>query len=91
MVGVNRSNPYRLWNGEGGIRTPGEFDPTTDFESAAVNRSATSPGSILLRIGNTLKGRSEGINPAQDERTSRLNLKSSAKYKNENSWSLRRC
>ncbi len=32
-----------MLNGEGGIRTPVRFDPKTDFESAAFNRSATSP------------------------------------------------
>ena len=34
-------------NGEGGIRTLGGYDPTTDFESAAFNRSATSPGGVV--------------------------------------------
>ena len=34
-------------NGEGGIRTPDEFDPITDFESAAFDHSATSPGAGL--------------------------------------------
>ena len=29
--------------GEGGIRTPGGVAPTTIFETAAFNRSATSP------------------------------------------------
>jgi hypothetical protein len=37
-----------IFNGEGGIRTPGKFDPSTDFESAAFNHSATSPGMVLL-------------------------------------------
>ena len=29
--------------GEGGIRTLGEFDPTSDFESGAIDHSTTSP------------------------------------------------
>jgi hypothetical protein len=29
--------------GEGGIRTPGTFDSTPDFESGTLNRSDTSP------------------------------------------------
>jgi hypothetical protein len=29
--------------GEGGIRTHGEFHPTSDFESGALDHSATSP------------------------------------------------
>ena len=29
--------------GEGGIRTPGTLAGTTDFESAAIDHSATSP------------------------------------------------
>lgn len=35
-------------NGEGGIRTLGWFDPSTDFESAAFDHSATSPGECIL-------------------------------------------
>jgi hypothetical protein len=34
--------------GEGGIRTLGRCDPSTDFESAAFNRSATSPEGAWL-------------------------------------------
>ena len=30
--------------GGGGIRTPGEFDPSTVFKTAAIDRSATPPG-----------------------------------------------
>jgi hypothetical protein len=30
-------------SGEGGIRTPGTFDSTPDFESGTLNRSDTSP------------------------------------------------
>ncbi len=39
--------PYtRPYSGEGGIRTPdGRVTPITVFETAAFNRSATSPGS----------------------------------------------
>jgi hypothetical protein len=29
--------------GEGGIRTPGRFNPSTVFKTAAFDRSATSP------------------------------------------------
>ena len=36
------------FDGEGGIRTLDEFDPITDFESAAFNRSATSPGGVRI-------------------------------------------
>ena len=35
--------PTTFTNGEGGIRTPDGCDTITDFESAAFNRSATSP------------------------------------------------
>ena len=42
--------------GEGGIRTPGGVTPTTVFETAAFNRSATSPGfsasSPKIRLDN---------------------------------------
>jgi hypothetical protein len=31
-------------SGEGGIRTHGEFHPTSDFESGAIDHSTTSPG-----------------------------------------------
>ena len=34
--------------GEGGIRTPGTVNRTTDFESAAFDHSATSPGGGIL-------------------------------------------
>jgi hypothetical protein len=33
----------KLICGEGGIRTPGTFDSTPDFESGTLNRSDTSP------------------------------------------------
>jgi hypothetical protein len=33
--------------GERGIRTPGEFHPTTVFKTAALNRSAISPNAKI--------------------------------------------
>ena len=35
--------------GEGGIRTPGTFDSTPDFESGTFDHSDTSPGVICLQ------------------------------------------
>src|SRR6476660_6183884 len=43
-----------LTGGEGGIRTPGTLAGTTDFESAAIDHSATSPrGRNFSREGRT--------------------------------------
>ena len=36
--------------GEGGIRTPGTFARTTDFESAPFDRSGTSPGRGIVQF-----------------------------------------
>ena len=33
--------------GEGGIRTPGRFNPSTVFKTAAFDRSATSPEELV--------------------------------------------
>ena len=46
--------------GEGGIRTHGKFHPTSDFESGALNHSATSP----WLGGVTLSGRRRFVKPA---------------------------
>ena len=37
-----------FWTGgEGGIRTPGRFNPSTVFKTAAFDRSATSPEELV--------------------------------------------
>src|ERR1017187_2012802 len=38
-----------MYGGEGGIRTPGSLATTSDFESGAFNRSATSPTLECMR------------------------------------------
>ena len=39
----NRNGKTHLNGGEGGIRTPGRFNPSTVFKTAAFDHSATSP------------------------------------------------
>ena len=41
-------------SGEGGIRTPGTFDSTPDFESGTLNRSDISPDGIFFQGANIL-------------------------------------
>ena len=40
--------------GEGGIRTPGRFNPSTVFKTAAFDHSATSPSRLLYKIVNSV-------------------------------------
>ena len=46
-------NNISLYGGEGGIRTPGTRKRTIDFESTALDHSATSPksdGKVQIRF-----------------------------------------
>ena len=43
------------FSGEGGIRTLGTVSRTTVFETATIDRSATSPGDWVGRRGAKLK------------------------------------
>ena len=40
---------FVMTGGEGGIRTPGRFNPSTVFKTAAFDHSATSPRLVRLR------------------------------------------
>ena len=42
--------------GEGGIRTPGRFNPSTVFKTAAFDRSATSPKTLRTLFYRDIKG-----------------------------------
>ena len=44
--GVN-SLQFRLYGGEGGIRTPGTLSGTPVFKTGAINHSATSPNPLI--------------------------------------------
>ena len=41
-------NNISLFGGEGGIRTPGTRKRTIDFESTALDHSATSPKKMVI-------------------------------------------
>ena len=47
---ARQSRGIHLFGGEGGIRTPGTVARTTVFETATIDRSATSPKGLTMRI-----------------------------------------
>ena len=48
-----RANVHKVMCGELGIRTPGPFNKSTVFKTAAIDHSASSPGS-KVQIRNEL-------------------------------------
>ena len=60
--------PVRVSGGEGGIRTPGPREGSTDFESAPFGRSGTSPWPRIIQAGSTLPERCAPARPALGSR-----------------------
>ncbi len=56
--------PVRVSGGEGGIRTPGPREGSTDFESAPFGRSGTSPWPRIIQAGSTLPEGCASARPA---------------------------